>query len=177
MPLLPVHDTHLFVEERGEGFPLLVLHGGPGLDSHEFADYLDPLTDAYRLVFIDQRAQGRSDRDADPEDPRIAEYERRTAGTVYAPAVLRAASLESGGLGIEVEDALHRVHQPLLACTGRHDRTCVVAASERIAELVQGAQLHVFERSGHMTFVEQPEEYVAVVRAFLDAACGDEASA
>jgi pimeloyl-ACP methyl ester carboxylesterase len=25
-----------------------------------------------------------------------------------------------------------------------------------------------FEQSGHMTFVEQPEEYVAVVRAFLN---------
>jgi len=33
----------------------------------------------------------------------------------------------------------------------------------------------VFERSGHMTFVEQPEEYVAVVRAFLDAATRDAA--
>jgi proline iminopeptidase len=42
---------------------LLVLHGGPGLDHHEFADYLDPLTErGVRLVLVDQRACGRSSR-------------------------------------------------------------------------------------------------------------------
>ncbi len=30
------------------------------------------------------------------------------------------------------------------------------------------AELHVFERSGHMTFVEQNDEYMKVVREFLD---------
>ena len=44
----------------GIGYPLLVLHGGPGLDHHEFADYLDPLAGEHRLVLVDQRAQGRS---------------------------------------------------------------------------------------------------------------------
>lgn len=57
-----IGDTRLFVVERGEGFPVLALHGGPGLDHHMFADYLDPLTDHYRLVLVDQRAQGQSDR-------------------------------------------------------------------------------------------------------------------
>ena len=34
---------------------------GPGLDHHEFADYLDPLTEGgIRLVLVDQRACGRS---------------------------------------------------------------------------------------------------------------------
>ena len=56
-----VGDTRLFVDERGSGFPILVLHGGPGLDHHEFADYLDPLGDHFRLVFMDMRSQGRSD--------------------------------------------------------------------------------------------------------------------
>ena len=31
------------LEEVGNGFPLIVLHGGPGLDHHEFGDYLDPI--------------------------------------------------------------------------------------------------------------------------------------
>jgi pimeloyl-ACP methyl ester carboxylesterase len=57
-----IGDTRLYVVERGEGFPLLVLHGGPGLDHHMFADYLDPLADAYRLVLVDLRSQGRSDK-------------------------------------------------------------------------------------------------------------------
>ncbi len=56
-----IDDSRLWVVERGEGFPLFVLHGGPGLDHHEFADYLDPLGDRYRLILLDQRSQGRSD--------------------------------------------------------------------------------------------------------------------
>jgi proline iminopeptidase len=59
--LVDVGDTRLSVTERGSGFPVVVLHGGPGLDHVMFADYLDPLADAYRLLLVDQRAQGRSD--------------------------------------------------------------------------------------------------------------------
>ncbi|HLY35884.1 MAG TPA: alpha/beta hydrolase, partial [Candidatus Limnocylindria bacterium] len=66
--LVQVADTTLYVEERGDpsAFPLLVFHGGPGLDHTEFADYLDPLTHggSYRLVLADERACGRSDRTA-----------------------------------------------------------------------------------------------------------------
>ena len=61
-----VEDTHLYVVERGDGYPLLVFHGGPGLDHHLFGDYLDALVDEYRLILVDQRSNGRSDRA--PED-------------------------------------------------------------------------------------------------------------
>ena len=60
--LVRIDDTSLFVVERGSGYPVIVLHGGPGLDHHEFADYLDPLTDEFRLLLVDQRANGRSER-------------------------------------------------------------------------------------------------------------------
>ena len=60
--LVRIDDTSLFVVERGTGYPVIVLHGGPGLDHHEFADYLDPLTDEFRLLLVDQRANGRSER-------------------------------------------------------------------------------------------------------------------
>src|SRR6266568_953721 len=53
---------NLNVEEVGSGFPLIVLHGGPGLDHSMFRPYLDPLGDDYRLLYIDERGQGRSDR-------------------------------------------------------------------------------------------------------------------
>jgi len=69
--LVEVADTKLYVEERGEpaAFPLLVFHGGPGLDHTMFGDYLDPLTDGgrYRLVLVDERACGRSARTAPRE--------------------------------------------------------------------------------------------------------------
>ncbi|HYY63563.1 MAG TPA: alpha/beta fold hydrolase [Gaiellaceae bacterium] len=56
----------LNVEELGSGFPLIVLHGGPGMDHSMFRPYLDPLGDEFRLLYVDERGQGRSDR-VDPE--------------------------------------------------------------------------------------------------------------
>jgi len=56
----------LNVEKVGDGFPLIVLHGGPGLDHSMFRPYLDPLGDEFRLLYLDERGQGRSDR-VDPE--------------------------------------------------------------------------------------------------------------
>ena len=50
------------VEEVGSGFPLIVLHGGPGLDHSMFRPYLDPLGDEFRLFYVDERGQGRSER-------------------------------------------------------------------------------------------------------------------
>ena len=66
--LVDVGDTRLYVEQRGpdDALPLFVLHGGPGLDHHAFGDYLDPLADSVRLLLVDQRAHGLSDRDSDP---------------------------------------------------------------------------------------------------------------
>jgi len=52
----------LFVEEFGDGFPLVVLHGGPGFDHSMFRPWLDPLADEFRVLYVDERGQGRSDR-------------------------------------------------------------------------------------------------------------------
>lgn len=52
----------LFVSELGDGFPLFVLHGGPGFDHSMFRPWLDPLADEFRLLYVDERGQGRSDR-------------------------------------------------------------------------------------------------------------------
>jgi proline iminopeptidase len=54
----------LFVEQVGDsdGLPLIVLHGGPGIDHTMFRPYLDPLGDDFRLLYMDERGQGRSDR-------------------------------------------------------------------------------------------------------------------
>jgi proline iminopeptidase len=274
-----VGDTRLYVVERGAGFPLLVLHGGPGMDHHQFADYLDPLTDHYRLVLVDQRAQGLSDKTppetwtlrqmaadvtalaaalrldayavlghsfgafvalqhavdysgepagtivssglpsarwlggsleerlaafepaelrdqvtasweaeatvaspeelkkllddqmpwhfADPRDPRIGDYNARTAAMVLAPDVLEHLANQAYG-GIDLEDRLPAVEHPVLVLGGRHDRSCPVEAVEAIADGVPGAELMIFEHSGHMAYVEETDRYLEVVRDFLD---------
>src|SRR5690349_20379442 len=53
----------LFVVEHGSGYPVMLLHGGPGLDHHELKPYLDPLGDmGLRLIYVDERGQGQSPR-------------------------------------------------------------------------------------------------------------------
>lgn len=50
----------IFYQERGEGLPLLLIHGGLGLDHSYFQPWLDPLSRKLRLVYLDLRANGRS---------------------------------------------------------------------------------------------------------------------
>jgi proline iminopeptidase len=104
---------------------------------------------------------------ADPRDPRIADLRVAMADAVYGPDVLRAAAVEDYG-AIAVEDRLGQVSHPVLVLAGRHDRTCSVAAAEATAAGLPDAELVVFEHSGHMTFVEENETYVAAVRDFLE---------
>jgi proline iminopeptidase len=57
----------MFVEDLGgAGIPLIVLHGGPGLDHTHLRPYLDPLSEVARVIYLDERGQGRSER-VDPQ--------------------------------------------------------------------------------------------------------------
>jgi proline-specific peptidase len=49
--------------EVGSGYPVILLHGGPGLDHHLLHPWLDPLAGAgLRLIYVDMRGQGGSQR-------------------------------------------------------------------------------------------------------------------
>jgi proline iminopeptidase len=269
-------DTSVWVHERGSGYPIIVLHAGPGLDHHAFGSYLDPLAQRFRLLFVDQRGQGRSDRVplstvtlarlaqdvimvaraleleryavlghgfgacvalqnavdypgmasqvvlsggvpsgrfyravarnleelqpdvvrerieaalaregqattpalfeafvrdvlpfqfADPVDPRIGTYLKDAAGTVYRPEVHHHMAAAPP---IEVEDRLDEVGTPVLAIVGRFDRSCIYAASKAIADGVPDGELALFDASGHMPFVEEPDLFRETVAGFID---------
>jgi proline iminopeptidase len=59
MTMLPIRDVSLFVKVIGEGYPLVLMHGGPGLD-HTTLSALEPLAEQFTLIFYDHRANGRS---------------------------------------------------------------------------------------------------------------------
>ena len=64
----------LNIVELGSGYPLIVLHGGPGLDHHMFRPWLDPLAEqGLRLIYVDMRGQGNSPR-VDPETLSISVF-------------------------------------------------------------------------------------------------------
>jgi proline iminopeptidase len=258
-----------FVQVVGDGFPLIVLHGGPGLDHTGFRPYLDPLGDEFRLLYVDERGQGRSDR-VDPatlslevfardvdllvealaleqfallghsfgaivttwhatelgtaaayvisgggdssdsmmadvhasfeklgddraviedswerektvateeEARRILEdqlpfhFHRRVpsgygAETVYSPDVLR--HFANAGYGdFDYRPALGRVSKPTLVVVGEQDRTTTPRAARVLHEGISGSELVVVPDAGHMSFVEEPDAYLAAVRGFL----------
>ena len=59
MPYISIQDVSLYVQERGSGYPLLLMHGGPGVD-HTTMLPLKRLADHFKLVFYDHRCNGRS---------------------------------------------------------------------------------------------------------------------
>ena len=56
------HGVLIYYLELGKGDPLVVVHGGPGADHTYFLPYLLPLARTHRLIFIDERGSGRSQR-------------------------------------------------------------------------------------------------------------------
>ncbi|HSF79866.1 MAG TPA: alpha/beta fold hydrolase [Anaerolineales bacterium] len=60
MTNMQIRDVSLFVKIMGQGYPLVLMHGGPSLD-HTTLLPLQPLADHFTLVFYDHRCNGRSD--------------------------------------------------------------------------------------------------------------------
>jgi proline iminopeptidase len=259
----------MYVEELGEGLPLLVLHGGPGLDHGMFRPYLDALADEFRVLYVDERGQGRSERvdpqtltldvlardvdllvdalgldhfavlghsfgaiiathhaieygtadayvisgGADSSDALMAEvmakleslgpdgaaiadsWEReKTVQTddevrelleaqmpfhfhrppppgyyldfAPSPEVLR--HFANAGYGdFDYRPNLARVAKPTLVIVGEYDQTTTPRAAGVLHAGISGSELEVIPDAGHMSFVEQPDEYLRTVRAFL----------
>jgi proline iminopeptidase len=259
----------LWVHELGEGLPVIVLHGGPGLDHSMFRPYLDPLADEFRLLYVDERGQGRSER-VDPETLSLDVFVRdvdllaealnldrfallghsfgaiitakhaieRGTATAYvisgggesserllADVEASLDALGDGGAAIadsweqektvETEEELKellrvqmpfhfageppagygedaigtpevlrhfasvgygefdytpdlgRVAKPTLVIVGELDRTTTPRAARVLHEHIPDSDLVVVPGVGHMSFVEQPEPYIAAVRGFL----------
>jgi proline iminopeptidase len=52
----------IYYEAIGRGAPLVILHGGPGATHDYFLPYLLPLARQNRLIFIDERGSGKSEK-------------------------------------------------------------------------------------------------------------------
>ena len=58
--LLSLETARIFYEVVGEGEPIIVVHGGPGLDHEYLQPGLDALAIRSTLIYYDQRGTGRS---------------------------------------------------------------------------------------------------------------------
>jgi len=57
--MMKIRDVSLYVEVLGRGYPLLLMHGGPGLDHVSLTPFRQ-LADRHTVVFYDHRCNGRS---------------------------------------------------------------------------------------------------------------------
>ncbi len=60
MTKMLIGDVSLNVKVMGHGYPLVLMHGGPGADLYSMMS-LKPLADQFTLVFYDHRCNGRSE--------------------------------------------------------------------------------------------------------------------
>ncbi len=65
MPDHVINGCKLHVEVVGSGPPLLLLHGGLGLDHTYLRPHFDQLADRHTVIYYDHRGNGRSQRPAD----------------------------------------------------------------------------------------------------------------
>jgi len=76
MPFLSVDDTRLYYSERGAGEPLLLVHG-LGSSGWDWAAQVDHFANQYRVLRLDLRGHGRSERSDGPYS--IAQFARDVA--------------------------------------------------------------------------------------------------
>jgi proline iminopeptidase len=61
------HGVLIYYWEIGRGAPLVIVHGGPGASHDYFLPALLPLARHNRLIFIDERGSGKSEKLEDPK--------------------------------------------------------------------------------------------------------------
>jgi proline iminopeptidase len=286
------HGVLIYYKTLGQGKPLVILHGGPGASHDYLLPYLLPLARENRLIFIDERGSGRSQKLENPsgytvenmvedvEDVRQAldlgkigllghscggvlaqayalKYQENLSGLILcstfhstakmnevfkkmkekmAPELLaRIEKMEKEGLygqgkdyekgrytseymvaawgegyfpylyqnhpdanydpvanglmawdvyremwgsdgefvingnlkSVEYADRLSTITVPTLITVGDHDE-CAPSLSEEMHQKITGSKLVVFPKSGHMTFVDQPDLFIKTVNEFLN---------
>ncbi len=74
--LIRIDTGELWTESIGSGPPILVMHGGLGLDHTYLRPYLDALAAAHRVIYYDHRGNGRSSPIQDSEQMTHAKWIR-----------------------------------------------------------------------------------------------------
>jgi pimeloyl-ACP methyl ester carboxylesterase len=191
----------LNVEELGSGLPLIVLHGGPGMDHHMFRPYLDALADEYRVLYVDERGQGRSER-VDPATLSldrfardvdllaealaldgfvllghsfgaiIAMYHATELGTAEA-YVISAGADDSAGLLADIEASLESMGEGGAAIAASWQQEQTVRTEDELAALIRAQLPFHFHGEPPTGYGEDMVGSPDVLRHFAKAGYGD----
>jgi proline iminopeptidase len=70
-------------------------------------------------------------------------------------------------VALDFRAQLKTLKMPTLIVTGRYDRVALPRFAVQFKKYAPQAQFVMFERSGHLPFIEEPEEFFKVLREFL----------
>ncbi len=93
------------------------------------------------------------------------------AGRQFDPETRRALIRDYATY--DARPGLSRITVPAFVAVGRHDWICPVEESVEIAGLIRGAELHIFEHSGHSPHVEESPAFLSALRTFLTRVLGE----
>jgi len=85
----------------------------------------------------------------------------------YTPSTGNAVGQAASKIDMTAE--LPKFKFPVLVITGRYDMNVAPLTAWRMYKAIPGAKLIIFARSGHLPSYEEPDKYVQVVNAFLQA--------
>lgn len=192
---------NLNVEDLGSGFPLIVLHGGPGLDHQMFRPYLDPLAVEYRLLYVDDRGQGRSER-VDPATLSLDRFARdvdllaqalrldrfallgHSFGAIIATYhalelgnagayVISGGADESSAMLADVEASLEAMGEAGKPIAASWEEEKAVQTQEQLKQLLRVQMPFHFHREPPPGYAEETVGSPEVLRHFANAGYGD----
>jgi len=67
----------------------------------------------------------------------------------------------------DLNPELPKFHFPTLVVTGRYDFNVAPSVAWKIHKAIPGSRFHVFEKSGHLPYFEERDEFLRVLKAFL----------
>ena len=104
----------------------------------------------------------------DPEPPVLQRARAKFGAQVYETMWGPNEFTVTGTLkGWDVIDRLGEIRVPTLITSGRHDE-CTPKLVEPLHAGIAGSEWLIFENSAHMSYLEEPERYLAVVGDFLE---------
>ncbi|MHA1451400.1 MAG: alpha/beta fold hydrolase [Promethearchaeota archaeon] len=68
----------------------------------------------------------------------------------------------------DVTPYLKDIQTPTLILVGEDDFICPASQARRMHEAIPNSELHIFEKCGHLASLEAPEEFVSVIREWIN---------
>lgn len=100
-------------------------------------------------------------------DARAEAYHGRTKDLPVRIAPLKTFNDQEAAT-MDLRPQLSGIKAPTLVIVGRHDFITNVGMAQEMVKHIPGAQLEIFEDSGHYAFVEEPEKFYGVIKAFVE---------